>query len=55
MAKTKSGIESPADYNGKSPSSISAPVKTYPASSKIGKGADKSGKGGGCIEGPASK
>ena len=52
---TKSGIQSPAGYNGKTPSSISAPVKVYPASSKIGSGADKSGKGGSMIEGPASK
>lgn len=38
MAETKSGIETPAEYNGKKPSSIDAPVKEYPASSKLGKG-----------------
>ncbi len=52
---SKSGIQGPGGYNTKTPSSISAPVKVYPGSSNIGKGADKSGKGGSCIEGPASK
>ena len=52
---TKSGISSPAGYNSKTPPSITAPVKVYPGSKNIGKGADSSGKGGGTIEGPASK
>ena len=55
MAKSKSGIEGPSDYNGKTPSSLAAPVKSYPGSGSLGKSADKSGKGGDCIEGPASK
>lgn len=33
---TKSGIEGPAGYNGKAPSSIAAPLKVYPGSSKLG-------------------
>jgi len=60
--KSKSGIEGPAGYNGKAPSSIAAPVKSYPGSGKIGHGGgpnkneicgptddvkyDKPGKGG---------
>lgn len=48
---TKSGIESPAGYNSKAPSSLEAPTKIYPSSSSLGKGASKSG---GMIEGPAS-
>lgn len=43
---TKSGLETPATY--KTPASPGAPVKVYPASSKIGKG----GGHGDCIEGP---
>ncbi len=53
--ESKSGICGPAGYNGKAPSSISAPVKSYPGSGSIGKSADSSGKGGGVVEGPASK
>lgn len=52
---SKSGIDGPGGYNGKKPSSIDAPVKNYPGSSSIGKGADSSGKGGGTVVGPASK
>lgn len=48
---SKSGICSPAGYNGKAPSSLAAPTKTYPASSKIGQGASKTG---GSVVGPAS-
>ena len=48
---TKSGIQGPAQYNGKSPSNLEAPTKIYPSSSQIGKGASKDG---GFIEGPAS-
>ena len=48
---SKSGIDGPGGYNGKTPSSIDAPVKVYPGSSAIGKGASKSG---GIVEGPAS-
>lgn len=48
---TKSGICTPAGYNGKAPSSIAAPVKVYPGSGSIGKGASRTG---GIIEGPAS-
>ena len=48
---TKSGICTPAGYNGKAPSSIAAPVKVYPGSSNIGKGASKTG---GIVSGPAS-
>lgn len=55
MPDSKSGICGPAGYNSKAPKDISAPVKVYPGSSSIGKGADRSGKGGGMIEGPASK
>jgi len=51
---TKSGICTPAGYNGKAPSSIAAPVKEYPGSKSIGRGADSSGRGGGVVEGPAS-
>lgn len=51
---SKSGIEGPAGYNGKAPSSIAAPVKNYPGSSSIGKGGDTSGKGGGVVVGPMS-
>lgn len=54
MPDTKSGICSPAGYNGKAPSSIAAPVKEYPGSKSIGKGADSSGKGGGTVVGPMS-
>ncbi len=50
---SKSGICSPAGYNGKEPKSLEAPVKSYPGSGSIGKGASKTG--GGMIEGPASK
>ncbi len=49
--ETKSGICSPANYNGKAPASIAAPVKIYPGSNSLGKGASKTG---GMIEGPAS-
>lgn len=52
---SKSGICSPAGYNGKAPGSLAAPTKIYPGSSQIGKSADKSGKGGGMVEGPASR
>lgn len=55
MPDTKSGICSPAGYNGKAPSSIDAPVKEYPGSKSIGRGADRSGRGGGTVVGPASK
>ena len=48
---TKSGISSPAGYNGKAPSSLEAPTKIYPGSNSLGKGASKDG---GMIEGPAS-
>ena len=51
---SKSGIEGPAGYNGKAPSSIAAPVKEYPGSKSIGQGADKSGRGGGTVVGPRS-
>jgi hypothetical protein len=44
---SKSGIAGPAGYNGKAPSSIAAPVKKYPGSSKL------ANSGGGVIEGPA--
>jgi hypothetical protein len=46
---SKSGIEGPGGYNSKDPSDISAPVKSYPGSGKLG------GKTGGIIVGPASK
>ena len=50
-AKPLKGIlEGPADYNAITPPSskeLNAPVKEYPASSKIGKSPDK-----GLIEGP---
>ncbi len=45
--ETKSGIESPAGYNGKAPKSLGVPVKEYPDSSKIGRTHVK------VIEGPA--
>lgn len=48
---SKSGIEGPGGYNGKKPSSIDAPVKVYPGSSSIGKGASRTG---GSVVGPAS-
>jgi hypothetical protein len=48
---SKSGIASPAGYNGTPPKSLTAPTKIYPGSSQIGKGADKTG---GLIVGPAS-
>jgi hypothetical protein len=51
MPDTKSGICTPAGYNGKEPKSIDAPVKSYPGSGSIGKGSSKTG---GMIEGPAS-
>ena len=51
QADSKSGICTPAGYNGKTPSSIAAPVKVYPGSSNIGKGASRTG---GIISGPAS-
>lgn len=35
---SKSGIKGPAGYNGAKPSSLAAPTKIYPASSKIGHG-----------------
>lgn len=54
MPDSKSGICGPAGYNGKTPSSIAAPVKSYPGSASIGKSADKSGKGGGMVVGPMS-
>jgi hypothetical protein len=47
---SKSGICSPAGYNGKNPGPLTAPTKVYPASSKIGKGGSH-----GSIQGPASK
>jgi len=55
--ESKSGICGPVgdSYNGKKPSSLAAPVKVYPGSHNLGKGADSSGKGGGVVEGPASK
>ncbi len=55
MPDSKSGIKGPAGYNSKTPSSIDAPAKSYPGSGMLGRGADRSGKGGGMIEGPASK
>ncbi len=54
MPDSKSGICGPAGYNGARPSSIAAPVKEYPGSKSIGKGADSSGKGGGVVVGPMS-
>ena len=51
---SKSGICSPAGYNGVTPPSsndLAAPTKSYPGSGSIGKGASKDG---GMIEGPAS-
>ena len=48
---SKSGIEGPAGYNGANPKSLDAPVKIYPGSNSIGKGASKDG---GFIVGPAS-
>ena len=48
---TKSGICTPAGYNGKAPASIAVVTKNYPGSSKLGSGS----KGGSMIEGPASK
>lgn len=47
---SKSGICTPAGYNGKAPASIAAPTKIYPGSSQIGRGGSK-----GMVEGPASK
>lgn len=47
MAKTKSGIESPAGYNGIKPGTTSAPVKHYPSTTAMG---SKSAK---VVEGPA--
>lgn len=46
--KTKSGIESPAGYNGKTPGNLKAPTKVYPGSHSLGKGSGK------IIEGPRS-
>lgn len=51
MPDSKSGICGPAGYNGTPPSSIDAPVKSYPGSGSIGKGSKSSGM----IVGPASK
>ncbi len=49
---SKSGICSPAGYNGKTPSGgLDAPTKIYPGSHDLAKGASKTG---GMIEGPAS-
>ena len=51
---SKSGIYSPAGYNGVTPPSsndLAAPTKIYPSSSQVGKGASKTG---GFIVGPAS-
>jgi hypothetical protein len=45
--ESKSGICGPAGYNGKAPSSLAAPVKKYPGSSKL------ANSGGDVIEGPA--
>jgi len=47
---TKSGICTPAGYNGKAPASIAVVTKNYPGSSKLGGGS----KGGSMIEGPMS-
>lgn len=47
---TKSGIQSPAGYNGKDPKGgLAAPVKHYPGSGDIGKG--RTGKSS-MVEGP---
>lgn len=51
---SKSGIEGPGGYNSKTPPNLNAPTKIYPGSHNLGKGADSSGKGGDCIEGPLS-
>ena len=51
---SKSGIDGPGGYNGKTPGSIDAPVKEYPGSKNIGRSADRSGRGGGTVVGPAS-
>lgn len=46
---TKSGMASPAMYNGKAPSSLKAPGTVYPGTANMPKGPS----GGGMIEGPA--